>query len=67
VDGKLPIAWNTLACCSGAVSQAASAVASAGCSVCLGTLSHEPPQLPPLPGTDATSQSPAADAAWSWM
>ena len=67
MDGKLPIARNTLACCSGAVSQAASAVASAGCSVCFGTLSQEPPQLPPWPGTVATSHCPAAEAACSWM
>src|ERR1700754_2159479 len=32
--------------------------ASFGCLVCLGTASQEPPQLPPPPGTAATSHLP---------
>jgi len=32
--------------------------ASRGCLVCFGTASQEPPQLPPPPGTAATSHRP---------
>src|SRR4051794_39368314 len=49
VDGKLPLDRNPRACCPGAVSHSASSVACAGCRVCFGTVSHEPPQFPPPP------------------
>ena len=53
--GKVPVFWNALICCSGAVSQAASAAASAGCLLCFGTVRYEPPQLPPPPGNAAVT------------
>ena len=49
--GKLPWRSKTLACCSGAVSQATSSLASSGACACSGTARKEPPQLPPPPGT----------------
>ena len=56
----MPLAWNALICCSGAVSQAASSAASFGCFDCVGTVRYEPPQLPPPPGKAAvTAHLPA--------
>ncbi len=50
---------NTLACCAGAVSQAASSAASFGCPPALGTVRNAPPQLPAA-GAWAMSHCPAA-------
>ena len=66
IDGSSPELLKTLACCSGAVSQAASSTALSTFLPCLGTVRYEPPQLPPPPGTDVTSHLPAASGpAWS--
>src|SRR5690554_3855488 len=45
--GKLPVLTNALSCCSGSVSQAASAFASSLWSPWSGTVRYDPPQLPP--------------------
>src|SRR5690606_26739871 len=52
---------------SGEVRNLASSAASSGCSLCVGTARNDPPQLPPPPGTAATSHrpSPASPAVFS--
>ncbi len=54
----LPTFWKTLACCSGAVSQATSSWAAATCLPEDGTARNEPPQLPAA-GAWATFHLPA--------
>ena len=61
--GKVPLAWNALICCSGAVSQVARAWASSGCSLCAGTVRKEPPQLPPPPGKTSAMSQPVTPSA----
>src|SRR5690349_2714757 len=54
----LPTFWKTLACCSGALSQATRSWAAATCLPELGTARNEPPQLPAA-GAWATFHLPA--------
>jgi hypothetical protein len=56
-DGTLPCFWKMCACCSGAVSQATSFLASSCTGLCFTTPRKDPPQLAPL-GALATSHLP---------
>src|SRR5690349_21329570 len=59
MDGKLPIALKTAACCSGAVSHLTSLVASSTCLPDFGTPRKEPPQLAAVePGAVVMSHLP---------
>lgn len=67
VDGKLACLAKTFACCSGAVSHLARAMASFWCLPAVGTPMNEPPQLAAV-GAAATSHLPLpASPDFSWM
>src|SRR3954464_3608518 len=57
-DGRLLAALNAPICPCVLVRNFTRSAASFGCLLCVGTASQEPPQLPPPPGTPATSHLP---------
>ena len=60
------LAANTLTCCSGAVSQAATSLASSTFLPWDGTVRNEPPQLPPPPGKTLAMSQPLTPSALPW-